>query len=712
MQYFVLLILLFTLSSGAESNKNDKTKKPAKGETSKLSSKKKPTQKKKTTQKKAASKNNKCEQALVTTVTSEVQLYSPPKRELHTVNDPYSEIVILDAPYSQVQNSTLFGPQSYGSISRHSDERGEAQTIDLHIYGGDNPGNSHELLEIYDQRTKTVKSLLPVGRNLSTPVQWESQKQQISVNPKDYSKDQLLSILKDYFRKLYEGSNSIPEDTVDYLARTLIDDPETVNAALANYNYIMSRRIVTLTNVGEGRYFWYQPINSTDYFPARVLDIHFPTKNVAILIEWMALEQESNKRVRFVSALSPEEASTIIEDGGDYSSQEAMRLFMESLSINEIITQKLALKYKINKFGYTNAWRLNSIGANSCSGLAMDALNQMSCVSHLAIYKFVQDYFPKYRDYLTQEELYIENNPGHGHINIIDVFSRIPAAIFFSEFAKYNSNFEYFWVITEDGQLKISPHMHKGHNLKLQSLRLAHGRKIFAAGSMTLSEDGFVHLKLNSEGYQELDTTWGGSTYSFQTSGNGDLKSFVSAVFALQTNIKVKTINSVEAPKFHFYSYEDDELYSREPYEEVSSTKRKYGPDFSTDDLNDFLNSLFGDITHESTASDKNASNKIEAWNMKSLSPPMKIEEWQKFRNLRFISKTEEILWAHYVLDTDSNLSFSKIKKRYRKLSMQLHPDKMKNIKGDDFTLEDEEFALSATKLVNKAYETLEAVMK
>lgn len=590
-----------------------------------------------------------------------------------------SENVFLKDPFYQRVNTLNFSGEEIAKRKRSINELGEFVDVTLRVHSEGQNYLSPSTLEQSQNRNRQVS---------------------LSANPNSNSNDELLRLVTNF---VYDTLGSRFSDvSLNAFIGAKIKNPLEVKKAIEHNSKRQSSenktRNIQLTNVGLNRYFWFRPENESKLFPARVLDIHLFKSNVSLVIEWLKPEPMNYKRIRFVSELSKEAASTIVYEIENYTRIDAFNIFKDSLSVNEILAQKLAQAIKLRTFGYTDYSRYNSY-VEEDSLFSSDLLSAMTDPIQILIYSFVKNAFPQYKKYLNEEELAYEKKLNY-YINIADVFSRMPLDTFFSEFVNNDPNIVYFWVITEDGALKISPFssIENESSIPIFSARLAHGRRVYAAGKMIVDAIGSIHIDLDSENYQIIDDNWLSSKYSFDTKDNGALKTFIAYVFKSQAKRIVETINHNPASRYYHYN----NYWA----ESQGASFGDRGPDFSNDyEFYEFLNSMYGSRSNNSqNGQPSNGSNSVFS-EVNGKPMPLNKSEWQEKMGINYLTPDDELFWAHSVLGTTSDLSFIQIKQTYRSLASKYHPDKL----GPNPPEQLHTYSEAYFKVVQEAFETLQS---
>ena len=506
-------------------------------------------------------------------------------------------------------------------------------------------------------------------------------------------------ILTVYARTQF-GRNQLDEKSVAFVVRTMEGSPEFVSAAMAYHegrtirdegqvveartNQLSAARAgglaVNLANTGSYRYFRFTPEGVNQEVIARVLDINHqkaPEAGFHVLVEWMKPANDSDIRIRHVQTLTVKELQTM------RPMPESIRNvikseFNETLSPLEIQTRKLAELSNLKTFGFTDMAR-----KEGGSSRESDPLSRMSGQAHIVSRVQVEERFGKLDDLLTTDE----KNAGHNW-RIFDVMARLDPRYILKRFDARGTDFRYLFVITEDGQLKLSPFTEASANYRPELLRLAHGRRVFATGEFSIHQDGTLDVRLRSEEYQDINDQHG-IHRAFQTAGQEGLNSFVAFTFGLQAGRMVRDLSSEFTRTFYTENgimpegVKDDlggDRYGHTSYFNAFSgdrreTNGRFGG-FNSQNTYDYARGVFGASGMGRTAESRVKSASVTWTNEKG---PLTFEAWTKQAGVdaQLHMKSE---WAHYVMRTNPQMSLEAIKKSYRKLAQQLHPDRRTDI--------------------------------
>jgi hypothetical protein len=504
--------------------------------------------------------------------------------------------------------------------------------------------------------------------------------------------DEKRKIMKRYFSE--EISNvqfPLDDGVIDFMIKTLVNDSETLQRALDYHNrqevkdpkrtFFSDFYKYELANEGMKRYFRFKPKGSNSVVNARVLDIHrwnrYPENagpetltnrrsstftGVSILVEWLGSLDKNGIQEKHIAYLKQEEIETveIIDNAERIKIHDS---FKDTLSPMEIQTKNLAEALRVKTFGFTEKDRVPGIGASD----GIDPLTMMSNISHIAMKEWNLNRFGDLLEKIILD-LTTKEEREHSLFNIIDLMGKLNPRFVLEKFKTASHSWVYIFVITEDGQLKVSPHGHWDNNLKAQNLRLAGGKRVFAAGKFTIDENGKLSIDLKSNSYQDIDVAYGRHD-AFRTYGNEGLDFFIVQAFLMQTGKYVENINSSSAESY----YEND--FFREMARENNSTKSKfeqrgqYG--FGGNRWEGSGNESDFSYTKSKFHSHQVRSNDLK-WNAENENEiPLEFQEWAKRTG-----SNEKIDWAHYVLGTDPDMPFGTIKRRYRKLILKFHADR------------------------------------
>ena len=435
---------------------------------------------------------------------------------------------------------------------------------------------------------------------------------------------------RDFVRATY---SRLPESSPSFSAAvtTVLRSPQLLNEP-SNRGLVSGRSAgMELTNFNKLRYFWFRPDGLDQYFPGRVLDIHenFGSGRVSFLIEYLYGENPEGVRFRRIQQLNLSEFRTLRESEGGRGRREAEQMFFDSLSSEEIQTLKLAARFNLPLFAHTDAERKRR------DPHAQSAFEKMNHISSIGIYSYLVETFGRFDDLLTPFEKSLTQ------FNVIDVFSRMHPKYVLHRFAgKKAQNTEFIWVITEDGALKVMPHLNDGNNLLPRLLRLAGGRRVFVAGVFFVGGKN-LEVFFRSTGFDDSGFGIGG-----WFSENPHVEEFVKIVFGIQAGSKVAM---------------SEERFS-------DSNRRE---------------NIFDDFFQEMEEWADRSTRKLKkiTWDLEKGRPLEKAE----FAEQLGLSEDDVLFaseWAHYVLQTDSQMSNDEVTKQYRRLAQKFHvdrPNKNKN---------------------------------
>ncbi len=547
-------------------------------------------------------------------------------------------------------------------------------------------------------------------------------------------------------------TNFIRKETVDtqldarsltYIVETMQKSPEYMAQALA-YHQSRSLRpegsvvnrpvvqsaahgvVVNLANTGSYRYFRFTPRGESQEVIARVLDINQEAAHSGssgagfhVLVEWMKPANSSDVRVRNVQTLSVEELRTM-RPLSDSIRRVIAEEFNDALSPNEIKTRKLAELANLKTFGYTDMSRKEGGSERST-----DPLSRMSMPSHIKSRSDVQERFGKFDDLLTTDEA----NAGI-HWRIFDVMARLNPRYILKRFESRGTGFRYVFVITEDGQLKISPFTEAEANFRPEILRLAHGRRIFAGGEFTIAKDGKLDVNLRSDEYQDINAEYGVHR-AFQTEGQDGLNSFVAFTFGLQAGRAVNNLSSEFARTFYtergFRPEGKDDLggdrYAHDSFfKAFSGDRRETNGRFGGFGSQGAFNHAREAMQEVNLARNVEVRKFVESKPWKDAEGPPTFAAWQSktqdgllkiLRNkLGMTMSAADLarepafkqLWAHAVLRTNSEMSLDAIKSSYRRLANAYHPDRRADLP--------EPVARALFQATKEAFETIESGLK
>lgn len=440
------------------------------------------------------------------------------------------EIVTLDRPFSQVPYTPVV----------------ELSNLNGRLTMGA-PGTGASAFEFFPQKNSGHLQLAP--SQLALPLAVGRQTSHALAEPYQGGSSQLPDvrvIMKQFIRDIDLSS---PPATVNKVVKAALGDTELLARATVHWreNYSGSASgssgRVRLTNQGTDRYFTFTPTGGNSVVAARVLDMN-PTENngVHILVEILGDSPPDGPRTRHVRMLEESEVATI----QPLSPEQKMAIeaqFDDSLSPDELIARKLARILGLRTFSYANFDRAQETRSEVW---LRDPLTKASNLSHLASRgDFIKAFAGN-----PLEDLLTKGERGTPYWNIYDVFARLNPGYALKRFSYPGVNLLYVFVITEDGTLKIAPHGRGTINLKPQSLRLAHTRHVFLAGTFSVNQDGDLDILLESNSYQASNCSPNDFGFAFRQ-GNGDIDHFLRFVFMNQAGRRVASSNSEQIGRAH-----------------------------------------------------------------------------------------------------------------------------------------------------------------
>ncbi|MDW8191131.1 MAG: J domain-containing protein [Pseudobdellovibrionaceae bacterium] len=519
--------------------------------------------------------------------------------------------------------------------------------------------------------------------------------------------------------KIY--GNQLDEQTIDYLVELGAQNSEVLQIILHNRPVTELTKLtnpILLSNLGIERFFWFIPEELSELVPARILDIHvgFVTLEThpdgtpktidhvaSLLVEYfIPPHRHSNPhhyRETVVKTLNPTELKSVTVSETHHR-QAAFEAFLDGLSLVELQNQRMMALFKLPLFGFNFPFR--GLGFDISRPISPQAILHNN--SHLVIMKEILDHWGRI-DFLLNEA---ERNTKYP--NYIDVFSRLDPAFVLEQFGPHSPTIKprqprFFWVVTEDGFLKIVPAPQEGNNLSPSIFRLASGRKIVAGGAFVANKDKTLTVTLNGNFYQ-----WAGSMYGDFAflKNNPHLVQFLTEVFFNQTGYRME---SIYADPLRSYRLSHD----RE--EESTQFSHRYSFDtLNFDTFNWFTDKKKfnqGNGGNDSSFSSKTKSRQkpnkpnqksgnnpyttVTFWDPnKSSDPPMDLAQYARQLRISERDSGTQLRWAYYVLGLPDSAKYAKIKLRYRELSQKFHPDRNPSPQ-----------ALETMKLINMAFDII-----
>lgn len=476
----------------------------------------------------------------------------------------------------------------------------------------------------------------------------------------------------------------IDSQSIDLMVSTLHSDPATL-ARAKEYalkkqergNYITDAVVVRLGSVGLNRYFRFTPAELGTEVDARVLDMN-RVKNPEgynILVEWIRPSTENTLAVRTVSLLKVEELGTIGKMPETLRGEIATR-FEDLLSPNEIKTRKFAQLNGNKTVGLTQfAPGGGSLGTRGEQMNMFDPVTLMSGYSDVVSRARFESRFGSAADLLSTSE---SQNP---RLHMYDVTSRMNPGFVLNRLNAHNTQARFAFVVTEDGQLKVTPHLAESTYDRPDYIRLAHGRRVFAHGIFVLAGEAGVRVVFDSS----RAVLGGYESPSYEQAAR--VNRLVSLAFFAQAGREV--LSFFEQPNFE---------NSAMLWASLSGRREGWTSSDFYNSAYEALNSNLGDgrfydpqsaprSNPAPAPSAKAKSRTTLSWDTKDAHGlPLPYDAWVKEyektlgRTLDPMNPLEtHIGWAHYVLKSNPDMSKDEIKKSYRRLIQKFHPDRWKS---------------------------------
>lgn len=312
---------------------------------------------------------------------------------------------------------------------------------------------------------------------------------------------------------------------------------QTSNAGKFNF-----KPKLEIANFGEFSYLWFQPSSSGQPLPVRILDLHPHPQGLLIVVEYIEPGKSGDQGKRRIAQLTPREIDTMFageREGYNYSRQAAHEIFGDLRTTEETDIVSLASEFGLPLYGYHNYFTQRDASYAGHRNLHY----AMNDEGHTAIRVILKDYFPADKYEALHRQLEKDRD-----FNVNDFFSGMhPRNLFrnwFSGSKWFEGKYEFTWVITEDGQLRIAPHLPQPNGYKPQLLRVAQGRRIFVGGTFVMTKDRKIDVVLNSNGYEAMHDSFGiGGSPSFSKT-DGPLDDFIAAAFYSSANIEIGSFNN------------------------------------------------------------------------------------------------------------------------------------------------------------------------
>lgn len=469
---------------------------------------------------------------------------------------------------------------------------------------------------------------------------------------------------------------------VDLLHR----EPDTLKRAIEyaeekkarGANFIADAPVIHLSNVGINRYFRFQPRGTDVDADARVLDLNRKQnpESMNILIEWTRSPQLDNPRIRIVTTLTAEELATArpITEAGRH---EVANNFDDMLSPNEFKTRSFARILGLKTVGIT---QFDPIGRSFETrggrvNMMLDPFTAITGNSPKMSRARLESVFGSVADLLTAAEL---QDSG---VNMYDVTSRLNPGFVLNRLTVERSGArsaarsgailasKFAFLITEDGQLRIAAHLPDSESEQPDYLRLGQGRRIFVKGIFSVDSNGAVSVTTSRYATHIIGY---GENFDFNSTASSRL---IAAAFNLQAGRQVLQVDGAR-PEF-----------LSDGFHSVPSLRGSW----SSTDLYDSAKSAWTGVpgsyvpqTSTSRRSNLALPEMQLEWDSSTSAKPLAYSNWlAEMQRLVAPELTEneaaKLLWAHYVLKTNPNMSKDAIQKNWRKLVSRFHTDPRKN---------------------------------
>ena len=459
-------------------------------------------------------------------------------------------------------------------------------------------------------------------------------------------------------------------------------------------------RHIHLEEIGINRFFWFVPSGQKNLVPARVLDIRQSVQTIKspipassnaayascrtgrcnvsqssggskknetnydfstiITIEYLIVDPKTSELQIVVSELTESELTYVYDIHPiSKAGRDIVQLQFDYNSSIGVKKAKLAaIQNRFTIYKYVDAMKVGSAMDNSpqyAHSYRGTPFRMMDNNVYIAISDYIKKQFGDFSDLYT--DLDREKLPMP---NPMDIFARLSPAYVASRYVNHKAlDTIFYWVVTDSGQLKIMPAVGKSYNLLPQLIRLATARPVYAAGSFYLQEDLRISLIFDATYYEAADyreayrIRHSNSSVSFQVDTNKDLVRWVQGIFANQAGLKVYSYKAIQ----------NDAYYAKNTGNYSDGQQRAY-----EDRKQNFAESFFSHYTKNANTEETNPYVWTEA--------PLSYSAFeQAFKDKNKPANFKE-MWAHYVLRTNINMSEADIKKAFKRLIMQYHPDK------------------------------------
>lgn len=452
-------------------------------------------------------------------------------------------------------------------------------------------------------------------------------------------------------------------DVMQTIYRNSIQDQTIVREAVAAYNLISTAQgsnqiaSVPLATIGINSYFQFIPEGKTTLVSARVLNLHSTllkngnwsrTADI-VLVEWLEESTEEGKRIRHVQTLSKSEVGTVISNP---NRTKVRQDFIDSLSLLEIRTLRLAEQHGLKVYSYDDAIR-GQVGYSD-----YDPFSAMGRLHYLGLSggRNLEFWRTQVKPFLTPSE------SQKNEFNLIDVFSRIQPDHTLRIICEQNQDAVFDWIIGADGKLKVAFRGDLDRADPAKLLRLAHGRGLFAGGSLKSNGQGQLEISINAEGYRPGHGHQGESI--FTSSENGDVYSFVISTFHLQGRAPIATLQgrNIEFYKSNYLNFMNKKPIEWQFFFDGVAQWRK-----GKTNTKSSIETILGETSFKKIEWNKSDETQFPISFSEWQATILQLNNWSEWPALLPI-KSQRIWWSYYVFGENLNSPKSSILQSKRKL--------------------------------------------